>query len=222
MPVYYGVNGKARLVTRGYYGINGKSELIIGSGEIPSSSGCIQHKYLYSTYNYSDSLSDSLDDGIHTYRQIIYKFVFKKEPYTMSWERYLFALGSLHPVLKYNSTTKKSYLEITKGSNSWTSPDLSLNTEYTINLCYGDCYFNNTKIFNNTQIITTDSSVQLIPYQGQIEKESIYFIGMQIYDQLNKKILKKYIPCIQNGSTAGVWDTIGKKFLTGDYLNCSN
>jgi len=218
MPVYYGVSGKARLVTKGYYGVNGKSELIIGNNEVPS--GYIQYKYIYKTHNDSYIY---IPTTINTFTQIICNFAIKSDGTTKP-------IGNLFYSSQYYASIDSGACYIVKASSKYTSNALNEKQEYTINLTKntnGDCYFNNAKIFTNIETFSSNSYIEIL--DSGIAK-TLYISGLELYNLNTQKSLLRLIPCVKiNSNIAGFYDTVSKQFYdnsssyVSDYtIQCTN
>lgn len=206
MPVYYGVSGKARLVTRGYYGVNGLSELIIDKSLVPS------NDYLAFNYIYNNNSASGLSFNITVNQFTEFLCTFAISSNGSKTTETIFTSGSDYRAdIQWSSNTPQIW--VCKGSSS-KSMNLTTNKEYTLIMgknTNGDCYLDNTKLFSDITTISRDSVYLLIGNSNA--KKNIFIKGFKAYDLINKKDLLNLIPCISNNSnTAGVYDTVSKEF----------
>jgi len=206
MPIYYGVNGKARLVTRGYYGVNGLSELIIDKSLVPSND-YLAFNYIY---NYLNASGLAYNIKVNQFTEFLCTFAISSNGSKTTEQ--IFTSGSeCYADIQWSNNTPQIWVH--KGSSS-KSMNLTTNKEYTLIIgknTNGDCYLDNTKLFSDINTFSKDSVYFLNGYTNG--KKNIFVKGFKVYDLINKKDLLNLIPCISNSTNiAGAYDTVSKNF----------
>ena len=213
MPIYVGVGNHAKLVKNIYAGINGHAKIIYSDSDVPTNT-YIPYTYVYRTSPYA--LLEKANLTLNTYTQIICDFKVVDCPNSSKSEGIFFITDYFYAHIC--NSGNKPVLEIKKGANSYTSSELTIGTVYTIILnknTNGDCYFGNTKIFSNTETISTSNSIKLFksPY-NTYDYNCVYIKGLYGYSLTENKNLFDLRPCIlKNGTIAGVYDLVSKTFI---------
>lgn len=213
MPIYVGIEGKARKIKVGYAGdINGNAKVIYKEGIVPS--GYIPVQYIFNDHANLNSINTTI--LCNTYTRIVCKISYGPNQIVSDTAQIIgdskFKMN-IYRFYEYNHPNNVS-VNIDGTSQTVTMQNSTIHTFDLNRNANKETYYDNTLLFTNTSTYSSEGGIRIL---GQSALRDVRIHSCAIYhSMLNGILTRNYIPCIRIADgRVGMWETVEGKFEAG-------